>query len=86
MDRKNVQPKILCGTTITYPINISPEYTLEKAFEGISRAGLRYVELAAVRGYCEHILLEATDDQAILTYKNPPWEIWVNPHSSQCIY
>jgi len=60
MDRIRTQQPILCGTTITYPINLSPQCTLERALKGISSTGLRYVELAAVRGYCEHIPLGTT--------------------------
>ena len=70
MYQKKVQPKILCGTSITYPINISPEYTLERALEGIARAGLHFVELAAVRGYCEHVILDTIDDHAIKNIEN----------------
>jgi sugar phosphate isomerase/epimerase len=70
LDRKKVQPKILCGTTITYPINISSEYTLERALEGIARAGLHYVELVAARGYCEHVSLDTIDDQTINNIEN----------------
>jgi L-ribulose-5-phosphate 3-epimerase len=38
-------------------------YTLEQALEGIARAGFKYVELTAVRGWTEHVPLEATDEQ-----------------------
>jgi len=35
-------------------------YTLDQALEGISKAGFKYVELTAVRGWTEHIPLEGT--------------------------
>ena len=38
-------------------------YTLDQALEGISKAGFKYVELSAVRGWTEHVPLEATDEQ-----------------------
>jgi L-ribulose-5-phosphate 3-epimerase len=38
-------------------------YTLDQALEGISKAGFNYVELSAVRGWTEHVPLEATDEQ-----------------------
>src|SRR5688572_32773849 len=34
-------------------------YSLEAALEGIAAAGYRYVELSAVRGWTEHVPLEA---------------------------
>jgi sugar phosphate isomerase/epimerase len=34
-------------------------YSLEEALEGIAAAGFRYVELSAVRGWNEHVLLES---------------------------
>jgi L-ribulose-5-phosphate 3-epimerase len=34
-------------------------YTLEDALEGISAAGYKFVELSAVRGWTEHVPLEA---------------------------
>jgi sugar phosphate isomerase/epimerase len=34
-------------------------YSLEEALEGIATAGYRYVELSAVRGWTEHVPLEA---------------------------
>ncbi|MCB1496779.1 MAG: sugar phosphate isomerase/epimerase [Bauldia sp.] len=34
-------------------------YSLEEALEGIAAAGYRYVELSAVRGWTEHVPLEA---------------------------
>jgi L-ribulose-5-phosphate 3-epimerase len=49
---------ILAGSTNSYHT-----YTLEQALEGIARAGLKYVELTAVRGWTEHVPLEATDEQ-----------------------
>jgi sugar phosphate isomerase/epimerase len=34
-------------------------YSLEEALEGIAAAGYRYVELTAVRGWTEHVPLDA---------------------------
>ncbi len=34
-------------------------YSLEEALEGIAAAGYRYVELSAVRGWTEHVPLDA---------------------------
>ena len=34
-------------------------YSIEEALEGIAAAGYRYVELSAVRGWTEHVPLEA---------------------------
>jgi L-ribulose-5-phosphate 3-epimerase len=36
-------------------------YGLDAALEGIAKAGYRYVELSAVRGWTEHVPLEAAD-------------------------
>jgi L-ribulose-5-phosphate 3-epimerase len=44
----------LGGHTNTYHT-----YSLEEALEGISAAGFRFVELTAVRGWTEHVPLEA---------------------------
>ena len=44
----------LGGHTNTYHT-----YSLEEALEGIAAAGYRYVELTAVRGWTEHVPLEA---------------------------
>lgn len=49
---------VLAGHTNSYHT-----YGLDEALEGIARAGFRYVELSAVRGWTEHIPLEATDSQ-----------------------
>jgi L-ribulose-5-phosphate 3-epimerase len=38
-------------------------YGLDEALEGIAQAGFKYVELSAVRGWTEHIPLEATEAQ-----------------------
>ena len=34
-------------------------YSLEEALEGIAAAGYKFVELSAVRGWTEHVPLEA---------------------------
>jgi len=49
---------ILAGHTNSYHT-----YGLDEALEGIAGAGFSYVELSAVRGWTEHIPLEATDAQ-----------------------
>jgi sugar phosphate isomerase/epimerase len=49
---------ILAGHTNSYHT-----YGLDEALEGIAQAGFKYVELSAVRGWTEHVPLEATDAQ-----------------------
>ncbi|NJN97144.1 MAG: sugar phosphate isomerase/epimerase [Anaerolineales bacterium] len=49
---------ILAGHTNSYHT-----YNLDEALEGIAAAGFKYVELSAVRGWTEHVPLEATDAQ-----------------------
>ena len=49
---------ILAGHTNSYHT-----YGLDEALEGIAQAGFGYVELSAVRGWTEHVPLEATDAQ-----------------------
>ena len=46
---------ILAGHTNSYHT-----YSLDEALEGIAKAGFKYVELSAVRGWTEHVPLEAT--------------------------
>lgn len=48
---------ILAGHTNSYHT-----YTLDEALAGIAAAGFRYAELTAVRGWTEHVPLEATPD------------------------
>ena len=36
-------------------------YSLDAALEGIAKAGFKYVELSAVRGWTEHVPLEASE-------------------------
>ena len=43
-------------------------YTLDEALEGIAKAGCKYVELSAMPGCTEHVLLEATDFKAQLAH------------------
>jgi len=47
---------ILAGHTNSYHT-----YSLEEALAGIAKAGFKYVELSAVRGWTEHVPLEAGD-------------------------
>ncbi len=49
---------ILAGHTNSYHT-----YGLDEALAGIASAGFKYVELSAVRGWTEHVLLEATETQ-----------------------
>ncbi len=49
---------ILAGHTNSYHT-----YNLEQSLAGISKAGFKYVELSAVRGWTEHVPLGATDAQ-----------------------
>jgi len=49
---------ILAGHTNSYHT-----YSLDQALQGIANAGFKYVELSAVRGWTEHVPLEATDEQ-----------------------
>jgi sugar phosphate isomerase/epimerase len=49
---------LLAGNTNSYHT-----YGLDEALEGIAQAGFKYVELSAVRGWTEHVPLEATDAQ-----------------------
>jgi sugar phosphate isomerase/epimerase len=49
---------ILAGHTNSYHT-----YSLDQALAGIAGAGFKYVELSAVRGWTEHVPLEATDEQ-----------------------
>jgi len=49
---------ILAGHTNSYH-----SYGLDEALQGIARAGFKYVELSAVRGWTEHVPLEASDAQ-----------------------
>ena len=49
---------ILAASTNSYHT-----YGLDEALEGIARAGFKYVELSAVRGWTEHVSLDATHAQ-----------------------
>jgi len=60
---------ILAGHTNSYHT-----YTLDQALEGIAKAGFKYVELTAVRGWTEHIPLEPTpQDLADIKAKLANW-------------
>ena len=59
----------LSATTVCYPLSVSPQYTLERALQGISGAGLRFVEIVAIPGYCEHLRLEQMGEKEIETLK-----------------
>ena len=47
---------ILAGYTNSYHT-----YGLDESLEGIAKAGFKYVELSAVKGWTEHVPLDATD-------------------------
>jgi len=47
---------ILAGHTNSYHT-----YGLDESLEGIAKAGFKYVELSAVKGWTEHVPLDATD-------------------------
>ncbi|MFN2165223.1 MAG: sugar phosphate isomerase/epimerase, partial [Anaerolineae bacterium] len=49
---------ILAGHTNSYHT-----YNLDQSLEGIAKAGFNYVELSAVKGWTEHVPLDATDEQ-----------------------
>lgn len=38
-------------------------FSLEQALEGISKAGFKYVELTAVRGWTEHVMADMSDEE-----------------------
>jgi sugar phosphate isomerase/epimerase len=46
----------LSGTTVCYPLSVSPEFTLERALQGFAQANLQCAELVAIPGYCEHLM------------------------------
>ncbi|MGM8364885.1 sugar phosphate isomerase/epimerase family protein [Virgibacillus sp. W0181] len=49
---------ILCLNSNTYH-----GFTIDEAIEGAARSGYSYIELAAVRGYTEHVLPEMSDEE-----------------------
>lgn len=53
--KQSVPKPTLSGTTVCYPDSHSTEFSLERALKGIAAAPLRFVELAAIPGYCDHI-------------------------------
>lgn len=55
----------LSSTTVCYPLSVSPHFTLERALEGIAAAGLDWVEVVAIPGYCPHIEPETMDAREI---------------------
>lgn len=46
---------LLSGTTVCYPLSVSPRFTLERALAGFARVGLRYAEMVAIPNYCAHL-------------------------------
>lgn len=57
--------RLLGSTTVCYPLSVDPAFTLERALEGIAGAGLQYVELAAIPGYCPHLEPEKMDREEV---------------------
>lgn len=55
----------LSGTTVCYPLSVSPRFTLERALQGFSRAGLHLAEVVAIPGYCEHLMPDRMADREI---------------------
>lgn len=55
----------LSSTTVCYPLSVSPAFSLERALEGISGAGLHLVELVAIPGYCEHLMPDRMHEDEI---------------------
>lgn len=43
------------STTVCYPLSVGERFSLKRALQGIAGAGLDYVELAAIPGYCPHL-------------------------------
>ena len=67
--RRTRMQNILAGHTNSYHT-----YTLDEALDGIATAGFKYVELSAVRGWTEHVPLEATPaDIAAIKAKLAHW-------------
>jgi L-ribulose-5-phosphate 3-epimerase len=54
----------LSGTTVCYPTVQGSAFSLERAMTGIHSAGLKYIELVSVPGYCEHFMPEEMDAAA----------------------
>ena len=55
----------LSSTTVCYPLSVSPAFSLERALQGISAAGLHLVEMVAIPGYCEHLMPDRMGEQEI---------------------
>jgi sugar phosphate isomerase/epimerase len=52
----------LGSTTVCYPESIGDQFTLERALAGISAAGVEFVELCSIPGYCEHVMPERLNE------------------------
>lgn len=53
------------STTVCYPLSVDPAFSLERALQGIAGAGLKYVEMVAIPGYCPHLVPEAMGEAEI---------------------
>lgn len=60
---------LLSSTTVCYPLSVSPRFTLERALQGFSHVGLRFAEIVAIPGYCEHLKPAEMGDQEIENVK-----------------
>lgn len=60
------KPEWLIGsTTVCYPLSVDPAFSLGRALQGIAGAGLSFVELVAIPGYCPHLVPEAMGEAEI---------------------
>ncbi len=62
--KMSVESWRLSGTTVCYPTVQGNGFSLDRALTGIRSAGLKYVELVSVPGYCEHFMPEEMDATA----------------------
>ncbi len=60
----------LSGTTVCYPTVQGKAFSLDRALAGIRSAGMKYVELVSVPGYCEHFMPEEMDSTGALALRN----------------
>jgi sugar phosphate isomerase/epimerase len=60
----------LGATTVCYPLSVDPVFTLDRALQGISSVGLKYVELVAIPGYCAHLTPESMGSGEISEVKS----------------
>ena len=68
--RSSVESWTLSGTTVCYPTVQGKAFSLGRALAGIRSAGMKYVELASVPGYCEHFMPEEMDATDAFALRN----------------